>query len=104
MPQLTKKKSENCCQRRQHQTFNQQLPSYFQTTRTERRADRKLLVSFLGTHQQEVRDVRARDEQQQPNRKQQYQQRSTTPAHDLFLQRYDRDMPTTVFAVWTTIA
>ena len=102
-PQLTNTRPKRRGQSRKHNAFNQQLPDEFPTAGAERRTNRQFLVPLCRTHQQQIRDVRTRNQQQQSNRKEQDQQCATTAADYLFLQRRDSDVPAAIFAVWTTI-
>ena len=57
---------------REDQALGQQLPHQPPAARAERRADGHLALARRRPRQQQVRDVRARDQQQQPDRAEQH--------------------------------
>jgi hypothetical protein len=73
-------------QQAEHDAFRQQLPQQPLPARAERRADRHFLLTAGGACEQQVGDVRARDQQNQGNRSEEYQDGPTHVADDLFEQ------------------
>ena len=79
--------AEKAAGQRERQALGQQLADDLEATSAERGAGRELALSYRGAHQQEIRDVGARNEQHEADRAEQNQQRLPGIANDRFLQR-----------------
>ena len=86
-------KCEPCHGTQQHQrhAFGDELADHAATPGAHHLSDRNLATATDATRQQQVRDVRARDQDQQPAGRQQRQQRRSYVAHGVVEQRRDRD-------------
>ncbi len=77
----------------QDQTFGEQLADDARTPRTERAANGDLLLARSGARQQQIRQIRAGDQQQQSDRAEQYQEHRTDAAGVHFGHGKQRDAP-----------
>ena len=78
---------------REHRAFGHELPGQLAGARTERLPDRDLLASSCRPREDEMRDVDARDQQEQADAPQQHEHRRRHTADDVVLQRLDPRSP-----------
>ena len=71
---------------RQHEALGDELPDQSSAPGTECGAKRELLVTTLGADEQQVGEIRARDEEDEPNRGLEKPQRPSDAADDVRLQ------------------
>ena len=91
MPSDAKRQPEHAAHQRQHDALGQQLPHDPAAAGAHRRADRDLPLADGRAHQQQVRDIRARDQQDEGDRAQQHPQRRPHVADDDLLHRLDAE-------------
>ena len=77
----------------QRELFDQQLPDQLSTTRANRASDGELLAPRRAAHEQEIRDVDARDQEDHRDRAEQHEQRAPDIAHVVVLQRKHQHVP-----------
>ena len=87
MPAMPSAEAQRAADQRQQHIFGQQLPHDAAAGRAHRRADRDLAFSRGGPHEQQVRDVRAGDEQHEGDGANQHEQRRPDVADHPFLQQ-----------------
>ncbi len=87
--QRGEREADGAAGEREQDAFGEQLPQDAGAARAERRADRHLLLARHRARQQQVRHVRAGDEQDEPDRAGQHQQRRAHVADDFLLERDD---------------
>ena len=63
--------TQDAARERQDEALGHQLPDDPSSSRTDRRSDRHLALSDIGANEQQIRDVRAGDEQEQTDRREQ---------------------------------
>ena len=63
MPSMPKRQPEHAAGQREQDAFGQQLPDDAAASRADGRADRDLALAARRAHEQQVGDVRARDQQ-----------------------------------------
>ena len=71
----------------EHGSFREQLPDQARTPRTKRAAHRQLTLAGAGAREQQVGDVRARDQQHEPDGAEQHEQRCAHSPRDPIAQR-----------------
>jgi hypothetical protein len=81
--------SRRAARQAEQHALGQQLPEDARAARADCRADRDFFLASRRARQQQVRDVRAGDQQHKPDRAQQNIERQPYVAHDLFEQRHD---------------
>ncbi len=84
--------AEAAADQRKQQRFGEELTDQPAARGAERVANGQLTLPCRGLRQQQVRDVRARDQQQKTDRAEQDQQRSASLPGDRFLQRHDNSV------------
>ena len=77
LPHCASSEAEDRAGAGQQQALGEQLPRDAQARRAERQAQAELLAARGGARQQQVREVRARDQQHQPDDDHDRQQRPT---------------------------
>ena len=83
-------------EQRQPDALGQQLAHDPKPARAHRGAHGHLALTRERSRQQQVRDIRARDQQHDPDRRQQHCQRRAHVAHHLLEQRHDRERQSAV--------
>src|SRR5215212_6674358 len=81
------KETERTARCGQHEAFGNELPEQSPATCAERGADRELLVAALGTREQEVGEIRARDEEDESYRALKHPERRPRTSDDIVLER-----------------
>ena len=82
--------SEQSAEPRKHDALRQQLPDDAAASCTERRTQRDLLCANRGAREQQVRDVRDRDQQHAADRTEEHIERARDIADEIFAQRANR--------------
>jgi hypothetical protein len=82
--------AEHAAERAERQALRHQLARDASRSRADRRADRQLLLARIGAHEQQVRDVRAGDEQHHADRAHQHPEDAPDIADEILLQRTQR--------------
>ena len=90
---VREQKPERAAGGREQQRFDQQLLKHASASRAKRRANRDLLASAQGAGEEQVADVGAGDEQDQPDGAEQHDQHRAAVADDLLLHRDDHRSP-----------
>ena len=85
--------TEQRADRGEHETLGEKEPKQPRPARADRRTKRDLATTRHRSRQQQVRDVDARDEQQQPGRAEQREQRGTKETGDLSVERDGAHVP-----------
>ena len=91
--------SASCARKRQGQSFDQQLPDDAAARGAEGAAKRQLRLARAGAGEQQARDVRARHEQQQRDRRHQNLENRPHAANDPLAQRQQAQAPRLVLRV-----
>ena len=87
-PQRAKRQAEpdDAAQDAERDAFEQQLTGNPSRAGAERGTNRQFLLPRLGSHEEQVRDVRARDEEDQPDRPHQDPQHRSHVADEIVLE------------------
>ena len=91
MPTIPSTEPDGAADHRQRHTLGEELPDDACPTGADRRAQRNLALAGCRAHQQQVRDVGARDEQNKCNGRAQDEQRRTRVPHEDLLKRLDTE-------------
>ena len=75
----------------EHETLGEELTDDAHLGRAERRPDGQLAPPACGPGQHQVGDVRTADEQHDADRTHQHDEKAPAAAHDLFVERADRE-------------
>ena len=81
--------AQNAAEDSQGQAFDQHFARDSPPAGAERGPDRQFLLAAFGAHQQQIRDVRAGDQQHQPDGSHQHPQHRPDVSHDFLLQRLE---------------
>ena len=91
MPSVPNGQAERAADDRQHHALGEQLADDAAARAAERGADRDLALAARGAHQQQVRDVRARDQQHEADGAEQHEQRLPHVADEHLADRIDAE-------------
>ena len=85
-------RSDRAADRAKNEALDQQLTHQVRARGAKRRSNRQLAPPAGGPRDQQARDVRARDEQDEPDRSLQQQQRAAHVADEILAQRHEDDI------------
>ena len=84
---MRQQEAEKTAHRREHQRFDDELLEHAATTRAHGKSDGQLLATRESTRQEQIGDVRAGDEQDEGDRREQHDQRLADIADNQLLER-----------------